>query len=450
MKRRSFIKSSLAAGMGMLLPNFTYAEGLDLSKINFSTGISNANNAQTIIVFLYGGSSQLGANLTNIEEIEAVSEKSYSFFGSITPTPNKLWQEAGGNHMESLLANGDMTLFRTCYSEIREKYGSRDHGTCTVENQRGTFEDVTTGILTNLALVLEKNGIVNQDTLMPFVTFDGNSTLYESIGQPLSGYLRPVGLTHDLSNPYLRFSDRWDDKYYTATELENPDHSNSLAALHSKMDALAQANNAQGEIKSAFSSRTVASAFIDSLATVQTPDLGADAYPDSTFSKTMETAIKVLSHNPDTKVATVQCGDGWDDHESAEPYIDRIEDLFHSLKSAMAHIKAVGKEQNINVLVFSEFGRNVNLNVTYGWDHGNLQNVYVLGGNGYFNHKGIVGETMLDVTSDEGVNRLYMRPEQNSYKFEPMSIAATLYKIYGIENPEVLTGGYGEITPLFG
>jgi len=42
-----------------------------------------------------------------------------------------------------------------------------------------------------------------------------------------------------------------------------------------------------------------------------------------------------------------------------------------------------------------------------------------------------------------------MKPKPGTYQFEPLSIAATLYKIYGIENPEELTGGYGPIDRLF-
>ena len=98
-------------------------------------------------------------------------------------------------------------------------------------------------------------------------------------------------------------------------------------------------------------------------------------------------------------------------------------------------------------MVFGEFGRNVNLNSANGWDHGNLQNLYVLGGKGYFNHKGAVGETIVEDTGS--INRLYLKPKSGTYWFEPLSIASTLYKIYGIENPEELTGGYKEIDRLF-
>ena len=116
-----------------------------------------------------------------------------------------------------------------------------------------------------------------------------------------------------------------------------------------------------------------------------------------------------------------------------------MENLFATLYSAMAHLKAVGKDGKINIMVFAEFGRNVNLNSANGWDHGNLQNLYVLGGKDYFNHKGVVGETVVDVTGK--LNRLWLKPKQGTYWFEPISIASTLYKLYGIENPEVLTGG---------
>jgi hypothetical protein len=47
------------------------------------------------------------------------------------------------------------------------------------------------------------------------------------------------------------------------------------------------------------------------------------------------------------------------------------------------------------------------------------------------------------------VNRLFLHPKDGTYWFEPISIAATLYKIYGIENPEIMTDNYPEITPLF-
>ncbi len=90
-------------------------------------------------------------------------------------------------------------------------------------------------------------------------------------------------------------------------------------------------------------------------------------------------------------------------------------------------------------MVFSEFGRNVNLNSANGWDHGNLQNVYIFGGTNYFSHQGVVGETRIETSI---FNRIWQKPTEDSYWFEPLSIASTIYKLYGITNPEYLTGGY--------
>jgi len=453
MKRRDFIKLSMAAGTAILLPDFTYAKDLDVTQVTFSSGVNSANNAQTIMIFMYGGASQLGGNLTNIAEIKAASQSNYeNYFRGITPTANKCWQEAGGTHMETLMADGDMTLFRCCYSKVREENNNKAHGECTVQNQKGSFDEDSAGILANLAQVLESNGIVTENSIMPFVTLEGESKFYIEGRKPLRGYLKPVGITEDLENPYSRNERDW--RYYTPKERDIPDYNDKdngfNAKLYAKIDKLAQKNNANGKIKDAFSKRASLSTFITGISNSTTPDLGVNAYPENDrFSEKLETAIKILSENTDTKVITLGTGGlgGWDDHNEARDYVERTESLFRSLKSAMAHIKAKDKEQNINIMVFGEFGRNVNLNSARGWDHGNLQNFYVLGGKGYFDHKGVVGETVLEDTGS--INRLYLKPKAGTYEFEPLSIAATLYKIYGIENPEILTNGNKPIDKLF-
>jgi len=453
MKRRNFIKLSMVTGSAILFPSFTYASELDLSQIEFSSGINNTNQAQTIIIFMYGGASQLAGNLTNISEIKTASQSDYdNYFRGITPTANGCWQEAGGSHMETLLADGDMSLFRCCYSNVREAENNKAHGSCIIQNQKGSFDEDSAGILANLAQVLEANNIVNENSIMPFVTLEGESNFYIDGRIPVNGYLKPVGISEDLENPYSRYERDW--RYYTPEEQAIPDYNDNAngfnAPLYEKIDNLAQLHNEKGKIKDAFSKRATLSAFIDSISNASTPDLGLDAYPtNNRFSEKLETAVKILSKNPDTKVITVGTGGlgGWDDHNEARDYVSRTESLFATLKSAMAHIKAEGKEQNINIMVFGEFGRNVNLNSALGWDHGNLQNFYVLGGKGYFNHKGVVGETVLENTGQ--INRLYLKPKTGTYQFEPLSVAATLYKIYGIENPEIMTNGYKAIDVLF-
>jgi len=459
MKRREFIKLSLAAGTAVYLPEFSYASSLDPNQINFSNATYTSNNAQTIIIFLYGGASQLAGNLSNYDTIKTLSQNNYdSYFGKVTKTANNFWRDAGGDAMEELIANGDMTVFRSCYSAAREAAGNKTHGLCTLQNQLGSYDTSAGGILSNLAHILDANHAINENTLMPFVTMEGESKFYTQNSIPAPSYLKPVSINENLDNPYKREEGlrRW--YYYTDSEREIAPNSYNKSddaggfdpAITNTMDQIAQQHNHPGKIKDSFTKRKSMEKFITSISTATTPDLGSDAYPDNNkFSKKLETAVKLLVHNPDTKVLTLGTSGlgGWDDHNEARNYIGRMHNLFTSLKSAMAHLRAEGKEQNINIMVFGEFGRNVNLNNAKGWDHGNLQNLYVLGGKGYFNHKGVVGETMVVKTGV--VNRLYLHPKEGTYWFEPLSIAATLYKLYGIGNPKLLTGGYGIIDPLF-
>jgi len=449
MKRRDFIKLSLISSSALLAPGFLSANRLDMDSIDFSNDIYNNNAAQTIIVFLYGGASQLAGNITNLNEIEQYSQSSYSYFRGTTATTNGCWQEAGGNHLEAMLASGDLTLYRCCYSQVREQNNNKAHGVCTEQNQKGSFDTSGGGIVANIATILNAKGAINSNTLMPFVTMEGESNFYTESNIALEGYLKPIGINEHFDNPYERSQwsvRRW--TYYTPQERQNPNYNDSDEEggfdpqFSATMDSVAQQHNPNGKIKDNFASRGNLATFINSVKNSQTPDLGDDAYPeDDSFAQKLEAAIKLLDNNPDSKIITLGTGGlgGWDDHNEARDYVTRSERLFKSLRSAAAHLRAIGKDQTISIMVFGEFGRNVNLNSAYGWDHGNLQNLYVIGGKRYFNHKGIVGETIVDNTGS--LNRLWLKPKNGTYWFEPLSIATTLYKIYGIQNPEVLTDG---------
>ncbi len=445
MKRRNFIKLSLATGTALLAPSLSSATDVDIFGVRFNASTYHSNAAQTIMIFLYGGPSELSGNITNIQEIKKASQSNYdSYFRGITPTANNFWKEAGGTFMETLLANGDLNVFRTCYSAHREKTHNKSHGECVAQNQRGDFREEGSGIFTTLAQILEKNGVIYENSVLPFITMEGESAFYAKGDKPLSGYLNPVGVNQDLDNPYERSRDnRW--FYYTEKEREVPNYeNNTTAAINVAMDTLAQSKNPQGQIKEAFKKRGELEAFINKIKEKTLP--AGVSYPDNNaFAKKLQTAINILSSNPDTKIISLGNDGlgGWDDHNDARDYVTRMETLFSALAAAMAHIKAEGKESNISIMVFGDFGRNVNLNSALGWDHGNNQNFFLLGGKGFFNSVGVVGET--ELYSPNKLNRLYLKPKSSSYSFEPLAIAATLYKIYGIENPEVLTGGYKSI-----
>ncbi len=445
MKRREFLKNSAVLGSSLLFPSFAFAKDFDLSGVKFDKSIYENNKTQTIVIFLYGGASELGGNLTNIEEIKQNSQSNYdSYFRGVTPTENYFWQEAGGEIMEDLLANGDMTIFRTCYSKLRDEEGNRSHGRCVAQNQRGINNDEDTpGIFAILSKLLYQNGIVDENSRLPFVTMEGDNIFYTAYDLKIDGFLKPVSIDSSLSNPYER---RWLDRhfYYTRKEREDKEYRKKRSALDIAMDELAQKKNAFGAIKEDFDKRVELEKFIKDLKETKLPE--GIKYPErNSFADKLKVAVNLAAYNEDTKVITIGSDGlgGWDDHNEARDYPERMVKLFSAIKAAVDHIKALNKEDRINILVWSEFGRNVNLNAAKGWDHGNNQNIYLFLGKNYFNYLGIVGETYLPTVG--AVNRMYLKPKEGSYYFEPFSVAATLYKIYGVTNPEVLTGGFKEI-----
>ncbi|HIP38446.1 MAG TPA: DUF1501 domain-containing protein [Desulfocapsa sulfexigens] len=432
MDRRDFLKLSMYTGCSFLLPAISRAAG-PIDNVIFDSAIYEANRPQTIMIFLYGGASELSGNFTNYNDFKDLSESNYDlhFRGSVNSTANGFWAEAGGNYMEELLTAHDLNVFRTCFSQVRWDADNRSHGSCVSQNQRGTFNEDSSGIFANLAHVLRANSFIDENTKLPFLTMDGDSGFYATgdlIRDPL---LSPISINENLDNPFHRNSE--------------PDYS-------TEMDILAQLINAPGKIKDAFEKRAEMDAFIEDIKALPDPNdtlSEENKYEDNSFAKKLKTAIKIMAYNADSQVISLSTSGlgGWDDHNDARNYLSRMEELFRALKSAMAHIHTVGKGEQINIIVMGDFGRGVNLNSANGWDHGNLQTAYVLGGTRYFSTPGIVGET--EVEDLGSVNRLYLRPVANSYWFEPLSIASTIYSIYGITNPEVLTDRMPVISPLF-
>lgn len=450
MNRRNFLKTTSVVTAGLLLPKISLAAPIDFNRVEFDATVYNSNNAQTIMVFLYGGPSELGGNLTNIEAIKMNSNSDYdNYFRGLTPTVNGFWQEAGGMIMDELLASEDMNIFRTCYSQLRDEEGNRSHGRCVSQNQRGVInDDDTAGIFSVIGNALFQNGVIDESTKLPFLTMEGESTFFSAPDFSLKSFLKPTALSSNLSNPYeRRYEDQW--FYYTRDEREVDGYRDGRAALDIAMDSLAQKSNKAGKIKENFDKRVELDNFITYMKDAPIP-IGIE-YPDNSFAENLQTAVKIMVSNPDTKVISLGSDGlgGWDDHNEARDYPVRMENLFSAIKAAVDHIKAEGRDGNINIMVWGDFGRNVNLNSALGWDHGNLQNLYMFGGKNYFNRVGIVGET--DLGEVGSINRMYLKPKNGSYWFEPASVAATLYKIYGITNPEYLTGGHGAIeASLFG
>jgi hypothetical protein len=402
---------------------------------------------QIIHIFLYGGPSELAGNLTNIAEIAVNSQNPYP--ASLNPnnanndiTPNKFWGSAGGSIMEAMLAGDEMSLYRTIN---RIKDDSKGHGRSIGQNLVGNLNLSNAGIATTLAAILDKFnpfGKTVDELLLPFVTFEGDSRVFSPGDLDIPLALRPLALDANFNNPYARSNNSYLDANNNNT---NDQKLEDLALAESNLFPQFE------KVNNAFIKRAELSNFIESSFNSEKiiEDLPVDPgtgqkiqYPNTNFGTRLLSAVSLAIKNPESVFISLGSGGlgGWDDHsDSLTRYPNRIQLLMEALQVASRHL-ALMAANNIVINVFGDFGRNVNVNDSNGWDHGNNQNLYTIGGADIAGRAlgKLVGKTQRIGTAFQ--NRQFTSPTDASYQCEPFSIASTIFKYFGVQNPEVLTG----------
>ncbi len=406
---------------------------LPLDKVEFD----GATDAQTLIIYLMGGMGEIIGNMSNFDELVGKDAKYTQYLSSFNATSDGFWEEAGGGFIQTMVDSGDATIFRTCEQTDLLKA----HKLNQIRFMRGNDLGYDSGMVTTMLHALNRFGAINSDAVMTNVSFvDSNFELLTDGGtsEALPSYLKPISFGSTMENPFSR-------KAHFLSWLDD-----------SVLDGLSMDINTE-EVKKGgnrllanfFEQRERLDSFMQDLATTSLPEgidyrseiKGSVRYDDFNFGKNIEQAMRILVANPDTKVLSMTTS-SWDDHSNALTlHKERGYYLFKAVYTAVEHAKKVGKE-NINIILFGDFGRNLSINQALGWDHGNNQNFMWFGGRGSVNHKGVLGETALNVVSG---SRIFTTPSEKSYRFEPYSIASTFYKLYGIKNPEILTGGRKEV-----
>ena len=73
MQRRDFLKTMSVVTAMALFPMDSFSFEVDISQVEFDETLYRENEPQIIMIYLNGGPSELGANLTNIDEIDELS-----------------------------------------------------------------------------------------------------------------------------------------------------------------------------------------------------------------------------------------------------------------------------------------------------------------------------------------------------------------------------------------
>jgi uncharacterized protein (DUF1501 family) len=420
MRRREFLKLSAITAVALITPvDLSAVANSAIDSLQFDRGSYDTNSPQVLAIFLAGGSSQLAGNLTNFDDIKRYSESNYP---NIEITENGFWSDAGGVEMEAMLEAGQLSVVRTIF---RVKDNNRSHGEQTAQNQTGSLDGEKSGFFNDILYTLNSNGVISESTVIPAVSFTGGTpTIFQRGDLQIDSHLNFTSLSPTLDNPYsMKVNNHLEDgEDGVLQELANSVNSSSENPLFQK---------AHGN----FLKKLDLADYVDAIVE---KEVGIE-FPDNSYGETIRSSLKVMVNNPDTKLSYIEFG-GWDDHSGAiNNYKNRMSSLFEALKSGADYLKSEGNRK-ISIWVFTEFGRNVNLNKSLGWDHGNNLNLFVIGNSTKYLKLGkIVGETEVFKPSETG-NRVYMRPKEGSESYEPFSIASTIHKVFGIQNPEIVTG----------
>ncbi len=391
---------------------------------------------------------------------------------------------AGGRAMQFLVDNNHMTVYRTLMKRLN---GTRSHRESLLQSFKGSLDiEGSAGVGTRIAAILYQHkalfenttvladgtqiGDVVNDLLMPFVSFEGDTRAYQqdpSFQIPL--LFRGLTLDQNFQNPYSRSSVSSDAALEAlAANMRTTSYDTRYAGVANSFDLRAFLEDKIGSIGAAddqASMPVIADANDPAQADIDAASLGLTAgqqlvYPNNQYTARVRAAVSLALVNPGSVYIAVGGGlGGWDDHNNGiDSYRNRMNDLFEVMKAAMLHIKYADASKNngafktldnnsrstdnIVINMCGDFGRRVNLNGNQGWDHGNNQNFFTFGGAGVRQGGAaalgkVVGTTVR--VGDPGTNNQVTEPAPGSYEAEPMSVAATVYSYFGVQNPEVLT-----------
>ncbi|MER3479295.1 MAG: hypothetical protein C4327_02085 [Meiothermus sp.] len=103
-------------------------------------------------------------------------------------------------------------------------------------------------------------------------------------------------------------------------------------------------------------------------------------YPDNPFGKAMADVARMIAGGLGSSVYYTTLG-GWDTHAAQPPRQGELLGyLAQTLGAFRQDMRALGRDQDVMIMVFSEFGRQVAENASFGTDHGQGGLMLVLGG----------------------------------------------------------------------
>ena len=106
----------------------------------------------------------------------------------------------------------------------------------------------------------------------------------------------------------------------------------------------------------------------------------AVAYPQSYLADSLKTIAQIIAGDAGTKVFFATLG-GFDTHAGQAAQQQRLlTDLDSSIDAFMQDMERLGRQEDVMIMTFSEFGRRVAENGSNGTDHGTAEPLFIVGG----------------------------------------------------------------------
>ncbi|WP_299428517.1 DUF1501 domain-containing protein [uncultured Meiothermus sp.] len=103
-------------------------------------------------------------------------------------------------------------------------------------------------------------------------------------------------------------------------------------------------------------------------------------YPDNAFGRSIGDIARMIAGGLGSSVYYTTLG-GWDTHAGQPPrQAELLSHVAQATAAFRADMKAIGRDKDVMIMVFSEFGRQVAENASFGTDHGEGGLMFVLGG----------------------------------------------------------------------
>lgn len=409
MKRRDFVKiSSFASLSSLFSPNSMKAAGFSPLLLQSCAGI---NDRVLVLVRLTGGNDGINtivpidqygdyANLRPTIRVPDTGTDAYINLDPSLPMADQVGLHPNLTPFKQLYDNGELTVIQGVMydSQDRSHFKSTDlwmmggDGT-PANNNIGSgwlgryLEEAYQQVVGNPAVYSTPLALQLADK-KPAILFEGHH--HGHVGTNLSG--------QDVAGYYSVVSG------IAGAPIANvpiSDHGDMLSYI---MDMERNSNIYSQKISNAFNNGTNSSV----------------NYPSFNLADQLKTVARLVSGGIQTKIFLVSLS-GFDTHSdqvdatlgvTSGRHAALFDHLSQSMKAFMDDIKALGIDQKFLTVTFSEFGRKVQENGSYGTDHGGAAPMFAMGTclNG-----GVIG-TNVDLTEATSSNNYQITTKQYDYR----------------------------------